>query len=431
MPRVLRYLWTVGEAVSPTRREWLRLVGAGATTALLGCGDNTAGNEAAAAIFEPTDSGFLVAVWARTAREATIAVARDGLVLRTERVMLREGGTGEIDIANLDAGDGYDVIVAVDGAQLGPHRVRTAPSDDDTRAIRLAIAADVDPSPEFDSDIVEHVIAAKPDLLLTLGDFPYTDNGPPAMTLAEYRERHVETRTFGRVRSLLEAMPLRSIYDDHEFRNNWDTKRARDEAARYAAAIQTWDEFFPLRGTTGEVRYRNFRHGANVECWLLDCRRFRSQNEAPDVAGKTMLGETQRAWLFDTLAKSTATFKLVCTSVPLDFAEPDCWTGFLTERAQLFDAVVDIPGVLFVSADQHYFAAHRHAFGIREFQIGPLCRGLGTFGTNGPGVLFRDARYNVGIVDISSDKLVFSGLGAGGEEIYSESFTVGDLTPRR
>jgi hypothetical protein len=421
----------VGEAFSPTRREWLRLVGAGATTIAIGCGDNAAGNEAAAAIFEPTHSGFLVAVWARTAREATIAIARGGLVLRTERVMLGEGGCGSIDIANLEADSSHDVVVIVDGAQLGPHRVRTAPSDSDTRAIRLAIAADVDPNPEFDSDLVEHVIAAKPDLLVTLGDFPYTDNGPPAMTLEEYRARHVETRTFGRVRSLLEAMPLRSIYDDHEFRNNWDTRRAREEAARYAAAIQTWDEFFPLRGATGDVRYRNFRYGANVECWLLDCRRFRDQNELPDVGGKSMLGATQRAWLLETLAQSTATWKLVCTSVPLDFAEPDCWTGFVTERGQLFDAVVDVPGVLFVSADQHYFAAHRHAFGIREFQIGPLCRGLGTFGPNGPGVLFRAQRYNVGIVDLASDKLVFSGLGAGGETFYEETFSVDDLTPRR
>jgi phosphodiesterase/alkaline phosphatase D-like protein len=420
----------VGEPFSPTRREWLRTVGAGLTTIAIGCGDNGAGNDVAAAIFEPTHSGFLVAVWARTAREATIAIGNEGIV-RSHEVSLRDGGSGAIDIGELDADTVYDVVVIVDGAQLGPHRVRTAPRDDDTRAIRLAIAADIDTNPDFDSDLVEHVIDAKPDLLVTLGDFPYTDNGPPAMTLAEYRERHIETRTFGRVRSLLEAMPVRAIYDDHEFRNDWDTTRAANEPARYAAAIQTWDEFFPLRDTQGEVRYRKFRHGANVEVFLLDCRRFRSENAALDVPGKTMLGDTQRAWLFASLAASTATFKLVCTPVPLDFAPPDCWTGFTSERALLFEAVLGIPGVLFITADQHYFAAHRHAFGIREFQVGPLARGLGTFGATGPGVLFRDARYNVGLVDIERDTLTVTGLGPGGDKFYTETFTPGDLTARR
>ena len=430
MPVALRYLWTVGEPVTPTRREWLRLVGAGAATIAIGCGDNGVGGDAAVAIFEPTDSGFLVALWARTAREATIAIGSGGMVT-TQKVQLGDGGCGVIDIDELDADTVYDVVAIVDGAQAGPLRVRTAPRDDDTRAVRLAIAADVDPNPEFDSDLADHVVAAKPDLLVTIGDFPYTDNGPPAMTLADYRERHVDCRTFSRVRTLLEAMPVRAIYDDHEFRNNWDTVRATAEAERYAAAIQTWDEFFPLRGTTGEVRYRKFRYGANVECFLLDCRRFRSQNEMPDVAGKTMLGDTQRQWLFESLAASTAPFKLVFTTVPLDFAPPDCWTGFQTERKQLFDAVVDLPGVLFVTADQHYFAAHRHEYGIREFQIGPLCRGLGIFGPEGPGVLFRDARFNVGIIDITRDQITFSGLGPGGDRFYNETLSIEDLTPRR
>jgi hypothetical protein len=97
----------------------------------------------------------------------------------------------------------------------------------------------------------------------------------------------------------------------------------------------------------------------------------------------------------------------------------------------LFDAIVGTPGVLFVSADQHYFAAHRHAHGIREFQVGPLARGLGMFGSPGPGVMFRAQRYNVGVIDVESDRLVFAGLGAGGDRFYEETLSVDDLTPRR
>jgi phosphodiesterase/alkaline phosphatase D-like protein len=408
----------------------MRLVGASASTLVLGCGDNLAGNEGAAAVFEPTASGFLVSVWARTARTVTVAIV-DGGMPRMHELELGESGTGVLDVADLAASTSYDVFVIVDGARLGPHRARTAPADDDARPVRLAIAADVDPNPEFDSDLADHVAAAAPELLVTIGDFPYTDNGPPAMTVAEYRERHAECRTHSRVRTLLEAMPVRAIYDDHEFRNNWDTARAVAEPERYAAAIQTWDEFFPLREVSGDIRYRKFRWGANVECFLLDCRRFRSAETMADGAAKTMLGAAQKQWFTGAIAASTATFKLVFTSVPLDFAEPDCWTGYTVERTELFDAVVGIPGVLFVSADQHYFGAFRHAFGIREFQIGPLCRGLGVFGTDGPGVLFREKRFNVGLVDIRSDSLTFTGLGAGGDRFYEETFTVDQLTPRR
>ena len=412
-----------------TRREWLRLVGAGATLLALGCGDNLAGGDVAAAVLEPTADGFLVTVWARTAREVTVAITEGGMVF-TRKLVLGESGSGVVEIDDLDPSSDYMVVVIADGARLGPLTVRTAPADNDTRAVRLAIAADVDPNPEFDSDLTEHVVAAKPELLVTIGDFPYTDNGPPAMTVAEYRERHVETRVFSRVRALLEAMPVRAIYDDHEFRNNWDGARSLAEPERYAAAIQTWDEFFPIRNPVGETRYRKFRWGANVECFLLDCRRFRSAETMADSAAKTMLGIEQKQWFLENLAASTAAFKLVFTSVPLDFAEPDCWTGYLTERAQLFDAVVDMPGVLFVTADQHYFAAFRHAFGIREFQIGPLCRGLGNF-NSGSGVLFQAQRFNVGLVDIERDHLTFTGLGAGGERFYEETLTIDQLTPRR
>jgi phosphodiesterase/alkaline phosphatase D-like protein len=116
-----------------------------------------------------------------------------------------------------------------------------------------------------------------------------------------------------------------------------------------------------VRGAQGAVRYRSWRWGQHLECFLLDTRRFRSANDAVDSAAKTMLGGPQEAWLADALARSTATFKLVCTSVPLDFGiGNDHWATFQTARQRLFDAAATPRGVVFVSADQHWFASHRH-----------------------------------------------------------------------
>jgi alkaline phosphatase D len=294
------------------------------------------------------------------------------------------------------------------------------------------VSADCDPNPAFASDLLAHLAAADAELYVSLGDFPYTDNGPPAIDVPSYRARYAELLTLPAVRAWLQTVGVMAIYDDHEFRNNWDAHFVAVEAARYAAAIQVWDEWFPLRDVVGEIRYRRWRWGAHVEGFLLDTRRFRSADDAPDDANKTMLGQAQRQWLLDGLAASAATFKLIFTTVPLDFGTGnDDWTSFATERDAIFAAIVaaKVTGVLFISGDQHYFASHRHAHGVREFQIGPLARGLGTPGPMAPGVLYRSIQYNAGIIDVTADALTFAGLGADGTRFHEETLTVADLTP--
>lgn len=95
----------------------------------------------------------------------------------------------------------------------------------------------------------------------------------------------------------------------------------------------------------------------------------------------------------------------------------------------MFAALTGVPGVVFVSGDQHYFAAHRHARGIRELQVGPFARGLGTPGRTAPGVLFRSVQYNFGLIDVDGDALTFTGIGADGHAFYAETLTSEQLRP--
>src|SRR5581483_7876250 len=132
------------------------------------------------------------------------------------------------------------------------------------------------------------------------------------------------------------------------------------------------------------------------------------------------------------LAASTAPFKLIFTSVPLDFGlGVDHWAGYTTEREQMFAEIrrLGLPGVVFLSGDQHYFAAYQHSYGLREFQVGPLRRGIGQPGRDAPGVRFRDFRYNFGVLDITADTLTMRGIGPGGVEIYREVLTAAQLAP--
>lgn len=410
----------------------MRIVGAlPASGIAFGCGDNlTPERDGGVLVLEPWAEGFLVAIWAARGSHATVVIRSEGVEVDRVRVDLVDG-LGSVDISGLDADTSYEVITLSSVGPIGPNRVRTAPADDDPRAFRFAVSADYDPAPGYESNMLDSLVDAAPDLFVSLGDFPYTDNGPVAVTVGEYRQRHIDLRVSPPARALFESVGIRAIYDDHEFHNDWDPHFVAAEPDRYAAAMQVWDEMFPVRDAVGDIRYRSWRWGANAEMFMLDTRRFRSENAAPDDAAKQMIGATQRAWLVDGLRRSTAPFKIIFTSVPLDFGHNnDSWIGFQTERALLLDALVGIPGILVITADQHYFAAHRHAHGVREFQTGPLRRGLGEFGGLGPGVLFRYKGYNAGLFDVSPDRIVVTGLGADGESFYSEVLTAEDLTPR-
>jgi phosphodiesterase/alkaline phosphatase D-like protein len=424
-----------------SRRDVLKLAGATAALASTGisCGDNDAtkspGDSHGVALFEPAPDGFLLSAWAATAKSFAITLAdATGAVLATQSIDVGDNRQAVLAITGLEPRTGYQVTaIADDGALCGPHVARTAPAIDDTQPVRVAIGADLDPIPYYASDLLQQLIAANPDVLLSIGDFPYTDDGPIAQTVDEYRQRNALLRTYEPMRAVMQAMPLVSIYDDHEFRNNWDAMFVAEEPDRYAAAMQVWDEFFPLREVVGEVRYRNLRWGANLEIFVLDCRRFRSADAAPDDANKTMIGATQKAWLYQVLAASTATFKLILSSVPLDYGiGNDHWAAFSTEREEIlgFIAAQQLPGVLFVSGDQHYFAAYTHSHGLREFQIGPLGRGLGTVGPDGPGVLYRNVQYNFGLIDIDGDRLTMSGVGADGTVFYKETMSADALAPQ-
>jgi len=411
------------------RRRWLQLVGTGVAGTAFSCGDNL-GPAEGAIIHEPTVDGFVVAVWSRYERELTVQIRLDDDLVGNTTFDVVPNLATALEVYDLEPDRAYDVTVI--GGDTHTYRARTAPADDATRPVRIAVSADFDPSPEFDSDLCDHIVAAAPELFVAIGDFPYTDDGPPAVTLSSYRERHAALRNAPRLRAVLEAMPLRAIYDDHEFRNNWDASSVAAEPDRFAAAMQAWDEFFPLREPRDDVRYRNWRWGANLECFLLDARRFRSADSAPDGADKTMLGQIQRDWLIAGLAASTATFKLVFTSVPLAYGTgSDHWTSFAHERNALFDAIAKagVSGVLFISGDQHWFALHRHAHGLREVQIGPMARGLGAPPEAVAGVMFRSVRFNAGIIDVDAESLTVAGLGADGSRFFQATFSPAELTP--
>jgi alkaline phosphatase D len=284
--------------------------------------------------------------------------------------------------------------------------------------------------------------AVEPDLFIHSGDLVYADGpiaetvrlddgstwrnlvedgvGEVAQTLDQFRGRYRYNLRDPHLRAFNAAVPMVAQWDDHEVLNNWyptEVLGAAGNEARYsdkqvavlsARARQAYFDYAPIRRDRRDPRqvYRVVRRGPLADVFVLDCRTYRGPNTpnlqaAPD-ADTAMLAATQRAWLEDALARSTATWKIIACDQPIGVVVPDGplqdgvangdprALGREHEIAALLTALKRrrVRNVLFVTADVHYAAAHHYDPAratytefdpFWEFIAGPLH--AGTFGT--------------------------------------------------
>ena len=242
-----------------------------------------------------------------------------------------------------------------------------------------------------------------PDFFLFLGDTIYADAACPsppnepgadftADALEEYRARHRYQRGAESLRRFLETVPVYVTWDDHEVRNNF----AGPFEPQMPAGRQALREYWPIASPADEPNrlYRSIRYGADLELFILDTRQYRSRNADPDGPAKTMLGPAQLQWLLEGLRTSTATWKVIATSVPLSIPKGggasvpgnDGWaggpdgTGFERERQVIVDAILDqkLKNVVFIAGDVHWVQANAYdpnrdgVVDFHEFVAGPL-----------------------------------------------------------
>ena len=359
-----------------------------------------------------------VLLWTRASREASVRF----------EVATDPSFAGAVTTPTVSATSATDYMVAAAVASLQPRtryyyralvshtstpavinvsrvgRFVTAPDQTMAADVRFALSADFHWGVDSRFDLLDKIADRAPEFFLNLGDFPYTDSTPAATTLSRYRDKHKRIRALPAMRAFLSRVSTFSVWDDHEIENDWD---ARTSSSRVALGTRVWKEFFPIRpaAPAGGGIYRSFRWGKALEVFLLDTRYFRDSNGAPNNANKTMLGSAQRQWLLDGLSRSTATNKIVVSSVPLRFGTTgsDHWAGFRHERGLLFDHIRDnnIAGVFFLSGDQHWAAVHHHAEGFVEVQACPLTAFLREPPrTRDPHVVFLRKTHCYGMVHI-------------------------------
>ena len=252
-----------------------------------------------------------------------------------------------------------------------------------------------------------HMLEADTDLILHLGDYIYENNTArpvrqhdrgECMTLEDYRRRYAWYRSDPLLRAAHAACPWLLTHDDHEVDNDYAAAQSEHPdqqdgfLLRRAAAYQAYWENLPLpnsarpRGPDMSLYVSN-PIGGLLGLHMLDSRQYRSPQAcpAPPRRGGTrvvveqcpewhrddrsMLGDTQEAWLDAALRQSTARWNflaqgLVFTTIDEDPGPDtvnwnDSWAGYPAARRRLLQSVAGsgVRNPLILGGDIHAFIA--------------------------------------------------------------------------
>lgn len=213
--------------------------------------------------------------------------------------------------------------------------------------------------------------------LVLLGDTPYIDS----VDLAVARRKHREFLSIPELAAISRHMPVWGTWDDHDFgANDSDGRLKGKEHTRRAFVEYRANDSY---GDQDEGIYTKFRRGP-VEVFLLDTRWFARTEPSPvDPQKPTLLGRRQWDWLQQSLAASTATFKVIACGMIWDDkrnTESDDWGAYAHERAALFDylGANDITGAILIGGDIHcsrllrYKTEKQVGYDLRQLIVSPI-----------------------------------------------------------
>jgi len=273
------------------------------------------------------------------------------------------------------------------------------------------------PQPIWDA-----ILRYRPDLFIFAGDNVYGDLTPGATD--GLRQAYAKAARIEGYRKLRESVPVLETWDDHDYgRNDAGGDFPYQDEAK-ALFLDFWhvpaDD--PRRRRDGVYNAKIYGpDGMRLQVILLDLRSFRSPLRRklagapgpgpyvpdPDPA-KTMLGETQWAWLGEQLRRP-AELRLIVSSVQV-LAEGhgyERWGNLPHERQRLLDLIAGTHanGVILLSGDRHAGALYRLDEGVPYPLYEITSSGLNMFyaAAREPGPLRLGAVYgreNFGTIDI-------------------------------
>lgn len=205
-------------------------------------------------------------------------------------------------------------------------------------------------------------------------------------TLDDYRRRYAAYQLNAELQDAHASAPFIMSFDDHEVVNDWAgeatvKQQPREQfLLRRAAGFQAWYEHLPLRRAQmpkgPDVQaYRRLAVGDLLTVNVLDTRQYRTGTTCgarvmADCAealepNRTMLGEAQERWLYDSFGKPLR-WTLLAQQIPIlrqdRNVDPaifgpsmDKWDGTVAARDRLFAAVAQakLRNLISVAGDIH------------------------------------------------------------------------------
>lgn len=242
-------------------------------------------------------------------------------------------------------------------------KFKTLPADDSVASYTVAVASCAGSSPSFpgigsvlassrlsNTPAWGKIRARNPLAFFGVGDGDYYDLSSGlhgiagGASLANFRRKYDDRLLQTEQHQLLREVSWEELWDDHDFLGN--DKRGLEDTTGAANALTVAKErlpHWPLGDVTDGI-YRARKIG-RVLWVLLDGRSKASANSAADNASKMMLGATQKTWLTNLLAATTAQAVMVLTgSQWTQTTHPDSWASFTTERKEVVGIFRDTGG---------------------------------------------------------------------------------------
>lgn len=313
---------------------------------------------------------------------------RDPVTTEWAEAAAAEDSVHKFLLKNLRPDTAYDFVCETTGPGGEPCHgeltgsFTTAPRPDDAQPLRFCVMTCQGYPDRGHSDghpIYPAMQALSPRFACLTGDLVYYDNDEPrAFTPALARYHWERMFSLPRLREFTRNVATYWLKDDHDTVNNDAWPGRKQGELTFEEGQRIFREQAPM--LPDGPAYRTFRHGKDLQIWLIEGRDHRSANNAPDGDGKTILGADQKAWLKETLAVSDATWKVLVSPTP--FVGPDrgnkhdnhANAAFAHEgddlRAWFAEHVPD--NFFVICGDRHwqYHSVHP-VTGLHEFSVGP------------------------------------------------------------
>jgi alkaline phosphatase D len=317
---------------------------------------------------------------------------------------------------------------------VGPVRSFRVPPAAGGDAVRVAVASCAS---QF-GPIFGHLAERRPDVLVWQGDLNYPDtHGPLAQSTSAYAGIWRDFLASPALEPILREAAFAPQRDDHDY--------GVQDANSTMLADFPWG-LAPWKALMSRRLYYRFRAGT-AEFWVLDQRMHKSDPESEDGPEKTLLGARQREWLLRTLARSRASFKLVCSPGTIFMggnSRDGNWANqFEHERDLILEHIREgVSGTtIFLTGDRHLTGVLESDEGI-EVRAAPLCIPTPNDTTltdpnaaeelrAEPGVAYAGDEGHFTLLDVQRTALDLSLVREDGAVVYERRFTASRAGRRR